>query len=264
MAEYWVDFIKILLPGLGLKLIATLPLLLATIGAVRHLLAERKHPYIRNLFGAIAAGVTTLGLLWSLLFGEDLSRSSTAGLVFLFTPIYSTVAFFIGYLMGVVANRASRREEKDARDNSPMASRARKLVWLPAILLGIVVIGITRNAILNNELSVAGRASRPETLRYLFAKAVAGEADTFGVPLFLAQNPNAPIDLLERLSKSDESQVRGFVVTNPSTPVSVVVGLREDCADNVRRAVRERLKNVSGADPGPQATPKCGSSERRN
>src|SRR6266536_12958 len=188
MSTYWIEFIEILLPGLALKLIATLPLVLGTVGAVRHLRAERKRPYIRNLSGAIAAGVVTVGLLCTSLFGDSLSRSSTAGLIFLFAPIYSAVALLVGYLIGVVLNRASSRTDEDREANPPIPSPERKLVWMPVLVLGIVVFGVTRYSVLNNDVSVAERASRPETLRYVFEKALAGKADAFGVPLFLAQN----------------------------------------------------------------------------
>ena len=48
-------------------------------------------------------------------------------------------------------------------------------------------------------------------------------------------------------------------------PVSVVAGLREDCADDVRKAaVRERLKDASNSDAGPPATPKYAQSARVN
>jgi hypothetical protein len=265
MNTYWIEFIEILLPGLGLELIATLPLVLGTVGAVRHLRAKRKRPYIRNLSAAIAAGVVTLGLLWTSLFGDDLSRSSNAGLIFLFTPIYSAVALLVGYLFGVVINRASSRTDEHGEANPPIPSPERKLVWAPVLLLGIVVFGVIRYSVLNNDLSVAERASRPETLRYVFEKALAGNADAFGVPLFLAQNPKAPADLLEKLSKSSEPQVRGFVATNPNTPVSVVAGLRDDCAEHVRKAARERLKDTSVLDTSPsQAPPQCGPTTRTN
>ena len=225
---------------------------------MHHLRAERRRPYIRNLSGAIAAGVVTLGLLWSSLFADNLSRSSTAGLIFLFAPIYSAVALLGGYLIGVVLNRASSRSNKDREANPAIPSHQRRLVWIPVLILATIMFGITRYSILNNDLSVAERASRPETLRYVLEKTLAGNADTFGVPLFLAQNPNAPVDVLEKLSKSAEPQIRAFVVTNPKTPLSVVASLREDCADYVRKAARERLKDASGFEStSPQSAPKC-------
>jgi hypothetical protein len=264
MSAYWIEFVEILLPGLALKLMAVLPLVLGTIGAVRHLRVGRRRPYIRNLFGALAAGVVTLGLLWTSLFGDGLSTSSTAGLIFLFAPIYSAVALLMGYLIGVVINRASSHAHEERDGNLPIRSSERKLVWVPVLLLGIVVFGVIRYSVLNNDLSVAERASRPETMRYVFEKVLAGKADAFGVPLFLAQNPKAPADLLEKLGKSSEPQVRGFVATNPNTPVSVVAGLRDDCAEHVRKAARERLKDTSILDTSPQAPPQCGPTTRMN
>jgi hypothetical protein len=258
MNPYWIEFTEILLPGLILKSISTLPLALGTAGAMRHLRAERRRPYIRNLSGAIAAGVVTLGLLWSSLFGDNLSRSSTAGLIFLFAPIYSAVALLVGYLIGVVLNRTSNPSNKDRETNPAIPSHERKLFWIPVLILATIMFGITRYSILNNDLGVAERASRPETLRYVLEKTLLGNADTFGVPLFLAQNPNAPPDILERLSRSMEPQVRAFVASNPKTPMSVVATLREDCADFVRKAARERMKDALGSEnTASQSAPKC-------
>ena len=124
--------------------------------------------------------------------------------------------------------------------------------------------GIVRYSILSNDLAVAERASRPATLNYVFEKAERGDADTFGVQLFLAQNPNTPSDLLEKLSKSTESQVRGFVATNPNTPISVLANLRDDCDGYVRKAVQKRLNDGAGSNNQDQLTPKCGTGKRKN
>jgi hypothetical protein len=257
MNMYWIEFIKIILPGLTLKLISTLPLALGTLAAIRHLLAGRTGPYVRNLCGAIAAGVVTLGLLWSSLFGGNLSNSSTAGLIFLWVPIYSAAALLVGYLMGVTIVRASHSSDEKNGASPSIPAGKRKLIWIPVAMFMIVTFGITSYSILHNDLSVAEDASHPETLRYVFEKAATGKADTFGVPLFLAQNPNAPADVLEKLSKSNEPQVRAFVATNPNTPVSIVASLRGDCADYVRKAVRERLKDALGSDAALQPTQRC-------
>lgn len=257
MSAYWIEYTEILLPGLMLESISAIPLALGTLAAIRHLRAGRRGPYIKNLCGSIAAGFVTLALLWDSLFGDNRSTSPTAGLIFAFAPLYSAVALLVGYLIGFTIIRASDRTDDKSEANS-FPGHERKLVWIPVLFLAVLMFGVTKYAILNNDLSVAAHASRSETLHYVLERATQGKADTFGVPLFLAQNPNAPADILERLSKSGESQVRAFVAANPNTPVSVVASLREDCADYVRKAARERLKDASGFEnTAPQSAPKC-------
>jgi len=258
-----MEFAEILLPGLALKSISILPLAFGLLIAIRHLRSGRMNLYTRNLFGSLAASVVVLGLLWGSLFGVDLSSSSTAGLIFLFAPIYSLAALLVGYLIGVAANRGSRSADANAVGNPLIPGWGRTLIWIPVLILVTVMFGITRYSFLNNDLSVAEHASRPETLRYVLEKAARRNADSFGVPLFLAQNPNAPSDVLERLSKSNEPQVRAFVAGNINTPMSVVASLQEDCADYVRKAARGRLKE-SGINSSLQSEPGCGAAERRH
>jgi hypothetical protein len=264
MTAYWIEFAEILVPGLLLKLLSALPLALGAMIAIHQLRAEARRPYIRGLSGSLAASAVTIGLLWSSLFGDSLSSSSTAGLIFLFAPIYSAAALLGGYLVGVMLTRVSASNDAGGGAPRPIVARERRLIWIPVIVLAVVVFGITRYSVLNNDLSVAERASRPETLHYLLEKAVTGDTDAFGVPLFLAQNPNAPSDILEKLSKSREPQVRVFVAKNPNTPVSVVAGLRDDCTDYVRKAARERLKETRGSASVSQQIPDCGAVERKH
>jgi hypothetical protein len=242
---YLVEFTKILLPGLLLMLLSVVPLALGTLTALIHLRAGRKGQYIRNLLGAIVAGAITLLLLTGSLFGDDLSGSSTAILIFLFVPIYSAGAWLIGYLTGVALNRVIRRTSGDAEFNPPISNWVRNLVWIPVLMFTILVFGVMRYSIQNNDLAVAERASRPETLHYIFDKVEAGNADAFDVPLFLAQNPNTPIDILKKLSKSKYPQIRIFVANNPNTPNSVVVSLKDDPVDYVRKEAREKIGDTA-------------------
>lgn len=245
MIIYWIEFTVILLPGLLLMLISVLPLAIGTVAALTHLRAGRKGPYCSNLWGSVAAGVVTHLLLGGSLFGDDLSSSSTAGLIFIFVPIYSAGALFIGYLIGAAFNRFSHRTSDGTLANPPIPIWLRNLLWIPVFMFAIVLFGVTRYSILNNDLSVAERASRPETLHYVYEKIVSGNADTFGVPLFLAQNQNTPSDILYKLSKSEYPQIRVFVASNPNSPESVVASLREDHVDYVRKAVQKRIRDAT-------------------
>ena len=105
MIIYWIEFIKILLPGLFFMSVSALPLALSTIAAARHRQNGNKAFYLRILWGSTAAGVLSVSLLFGSLFGKELSGSSTAALIFIFVPIYSTMALGIGYGLGAFVHR---------------------------------------------------------------------------------------------------------------------------------------------------------------
>jgi len=238
---YWIEFILVLLPGLLLMLISTTPLVWGTIMAGRSLRKGNKGAYFRNLGGSIAAGALTLGLLFGSLFGTDLSSSSTAALIFVFAPIYAAAAFGIGYGLGALVYRRLTQAEDNTGGPIKISTYNRNLFWVPVALLGVLLFGIIKYSVQQNDLALAEWASYPETLYRLYAKVERGEADSFGIPLFLAQNRDTPADILEKLSRHDHSSVRILVVTNPSTDRSVVATLREDPSEAIRKAVQERL-----------------------
>lgn len=245
MFAYLIEFSEILLPGLLWMSLSVLPLALATLASLMHLWAGRKYAYVRNLSGSVIAGAITLILLTGSLFGDDLSSSSTASLIFLFVPIYSAGALLIGYLLGAAFNRATRRTRDDTDSNPPIATWMRNLSWIPVLMLAILLFGVMKYSIQHNDLAVAERAFHSETLHYLFEKVEAGSADSFGVPLFLAQNPNTPVDILTKLSKSKYPQIRVFIAKHPNTPNAVVASLKDDPVDYVREAAREKIGDTA-------------------
>ena len=262
MTAYWSDFTKILLPGLLWMSISAFPLALGTMFAVLHRWKSRTGPYLRNLWGSTAAGVVAVGLLFGSLFGTDLSSSSTAGLIFLFAPIYSAVALGIGYGLGAFAYRQLAKREEASGEEPGISLISRHLIWAPVAMLSILMFGIVKYSVQHNDLAVAERASNPETLRWVYEKAAKGEADAFGVPLFLAQNPNTPASILERLSKHEHSSVRIFVARHPNTSLSVVTSMSNDCDPEIRKEARERLKMPLGSNSASQPTPRCGTAQR--
>ena len=263
MTAYWSEFTTILLPGVLLMAISALPLALGTIAAARHLWKTNAGAYLRNLWGSTAAGVVALGLLFGSLFGTDLSSSSTAGLIFLFVPVYSAVALGVGYGLGALAYRKVAKTAEATGEVATLPAGARRFIWVPVAMLGVLMFGILRYSIQHNDLAVAERASNPETLHWVYEKVARGEADAFGVPLFLAQNPKTPADILDKLSKHAHPSVRFFVATNPNTHLDVVASLKDDCSDRIRKAVQDRLKLPSGSNSALQPTPQCGAAERR-
>ena len=80
-----------------LALFSTLPLGIAILKALHHLKKENRTLYYRNLFASIFSGMVIFLLLYEALFGDYLSKSSTAAVIFFFAPIYGTVAYFVGY-----------------------------------------------------------------------------------------------------------------------------------------------------------------------
>lgn len=251
-----MDTILIALPKLLLSSISALPLALGTIAAVRHMRAGTRSAYLRNLIASIAAGAVALALLWGSLFGDDLSSSSTASLIFLFAPIYAAVAQGIVFGIGAVVVRKSPTPEAI----SPLARRA---MLVPLFMLAVLMFGLIKTSAHGNDFAVAERASDPKTLQRLFEKSRTGEADSFGVPLFLAQNDNTPPEILSELAKHDHRAVRAKVALHPRTPQHVVAALRNDCEAFIRKIVEERLGPNNALQPAPAPTGACGAERRR-
>lgn len=245
-----MDAFLIALPGFLLSSISALPLALGTLAAARHLRAGARPAYLRNLAGSIAAGVVVLLLLWGPLFGNDLSGSSTAGLIFLFAPIYAAAAQVILY--GISATVVKKQPTPET-----ISLPARKVLLIPVAMLVVLLFGLLKTSVGGNDLAVAERASNPDTLHRLFEDSRNGKADSFGVPLFLAQNRNVPPDILVKLAKHEHPAVMAQVVQNPQTPEEVVASLRYDSASFVRDLAKKRL----GPNKALQATPKSGAPE---
>jgi len=249
MIAYWGEFAVFLLTKLSLLSISALPLAGGTIAAVRHLRARRLSPYIRNLCGSITAGLVTLGLLFGSLFGDDLSRSSTAAVIFVFVPFFAAGALVIGLVIGAALTRTFPVPAESSGSPPPISAVVRSLVSVPIVMLAITIFGIIRLSIQHNHLVVAEHGTRPETLQYAFDRSVRGDADRPGVLVMLAQNANTPASILEKLGESEFPEVRAWLMKNPHTPIAVVVSLRSDCSPWVREAVEIRLKAKSGSNP---------------
>lgn len=245
-----MDSLLIALPGFLFSSISALPLGLGVLAAVRHKRASARAAYLRNLNASIAAGAVILLLLWGSLFGDDLSSSSTAGQIFLFAPIYAAAAQGIVYGISTAAIGKSAAPET-------ISLSSRRAILVPLSMLIVLMAGLLKTSVEGNELAVAERASNPETLQRLFEQSLTGEADSFGVPLFLAQNPNTPPEILAKLSKHAHPSVRVHVAQHPMTPIDIVSSMGNDCASFVRKAVENRL----GPNKALQPTPKCGAAE---
>ena len=245
-----MDAVFVALPELLFSSISALPLALGTIAAVRHLRAGSRSAYFRHLAASMAAGAVALALLWSSLFGDNLSKSSTAGLIFAVAPIYAALA------QGVVYGLAAALFKKSTAPKA-ISPAARVALLVPLLMLAVLMFGLVKSTAHGNDSALAERASDPETLQRLFEKSRTGEADAFGVPLFLAQNSDTPPGILRELARHDHPAVRAQVARNPSSPEQVVAALRYDCASFVRKIVVERLGPDNALQPAPAPTGEC-------
>jgi hypothetical protein len=252
MNAYWTDYVRLMMPGFLWTAASALPLAIATALAAIHLGRGRPGPYRRNLWASTAAGIVAFGLLFEAFFGEGL-KGSTAGLIFLFVPIYSAVALAVGYGLGALAHRKAGHTTDAA-----ISQNERRFIAVPSIMLVALLFGTLNYSIQHNDLTVAERAANLETLRSIHQKARSGMADSFGVPLFLAQNPNTPTDILEDLSNNDHVSVRTFVVRHSNTSKAVIEHMVNDCDPQIREEARTRLQLASASNSALQPTPHCG------
>ena len=144
MTAYWIEFIEILLPGLLFMAVSALPLALSTLAAFRHLQRNKVGSYVRNIWASTAAGLVALGLLFGALFGSDLSKSSTAGLIFVWVPIYTLMALGAGYGLGALAHQKLAAMSQSG-GTQPVISRGyRRFIWAPVAILSVLVFGLLR------------------------------------------------------------------------------------------------------------------------
>lgn len=225
---YWIEYLFVMLPGLLFSFITILPLLLGVIFAIRHVWQKKRIHYFRNLCGSIAAGVILLMFLYGSIFGDDLSSSSTAGLIFIFAPIYATIAF--GLIYGICAFILGKPQ-----DNKPISSNGLMLLSIPATILLVLIVGLFKIAIESNDMAMAHKASNPANLIYLYEKSLHGKADSFSVSLFLAQNPNTPPEILRQLASHEHRAIRTLVARHKSTPQDVLKILKDDNATCIQK-----------------------------
>lgn len=251
MSAYWVDYVRLMIPGFLLTAASALPLAIATAVAAAHLGWRNPGPYRRNLWASTAAGIVALGLLFDAFFGEGL-KGSTAGLIFLFVPIYSAAALGMGYGLGALAHRRASHATE-----ATLSKIERRFIVVPGIMLVALLIGMLKHSIQHNDLTVAGQATNLETIRSIHQKSRSGLADSFSVPHFLAQNPNTPTDVLEELSKHEHISVRIFVVRHSNTSKTAIERMVSDCDARIQDEARARLQLASASSSVPQPAPNC-------
>ena len=171
--------------------------------------------------------------LSSSLFGEALSSSSTASLVFLFAPIYAAIAQ--GIIYGV-----SKWYIDTSDVTRKISSIDKSLLFMPLIFLLILSIGIVKMSYEGIDSNVAQKATHPDTLNRLYTKSLNGEVDSFRVPFNLAQNPKTPTEILRSLSTYEHPAIRAQVARNTSTPIEVVTNLKDDTCLAVRNVANKR------------------------
>jgi hypothetical protein len=228
-----------------------LPLAIGIVCAVRHLRAGSRAGFARHLGGSIAAGAVMLGLLWSSFFGDNLSKSSTAGLIFAVAPFYAAFAHVLVY--GLVSHFFKRASAPKAL--SPLA-------WIPMLaplsMLAIVLSGLIEIAQWKEpDYEVARRTTDAETMQRLMAQTRIKGQDGFMIAIRLAMNPAATPAMLTELVKHEHPAVRDTVASNPHTPLEVVAPLHYDCSSIVRRTVAERLGPAISFGPAPAFTGSC-------
>ena len=118
-----------------LALFSTLPLGIAILKALYCLKKENRTLYYRNLFASIFSGMVIFLLLYGALFGDYLSKSSTAAVIFFFAPIYGTVAYFVGYGLTMLAT-------DKAEASKPFLLVDRLMIIIPIVMFFVLTMGI--------------------------------------------------------------------------------------------------------------------------
>lgn len=240
------EYIVLLLPSLLLMSLSILPQGVGLILAIVSLRARRPSSYVMHLLASSAAGIVGVYFLRDLVFGSALRSSSTAGLAFIFIPFFTLGGLLVGYVMAIpVKLTLNLSILKDQH----IPSVLKKLLVLPAGIFMILFLGILNKTISSNDLNVSERAMSSGALHYELAKSKRPGADRFGITLFLAQNVNAPDEILQELSKSPYPQIRAQVANNPRTSISIIQSLQKDSDKDVRDIAEKRLEaKYSGLD----------------
>lgn len=245
-----MEAVMIVLPTLLFSSIIAIPSAIGLIAAVLRLRAGARAAYLQHLAASLAAGGVTLAMLWSSLFGDSLSKSSTAALILVVAPVYAAIAQGLVYFaVGALLRKAA--------PGRAISLPARLALLLPLLMLAVLAFGLFRMSAKGNDSDFAEKASDTATLQRLLEKSRTGEGDAFAIPFNLAQNPNAPPDMLTALATSEYATVRARVASNPATPPAVVELLRYDCASFVRESVVERLGASNALQPPPAPTGVC-------
>lgn len=230
-----MDAFLAILPRFLLSALSVLPLLFALLMAACHLRRQRPRAYLRQVAAGTVAGITALLLLWEYLFADGLARSSTSALIFVVAPVYTLLAYVATYLVALLVGRWIAA--------SAPVSGITRLAWLaPACLLAVLLAGVVKLAHDSYGMTVAERATSPQTLRDLYTASQRGEADAFSVPLFLAQNPNTPSDVLLALARHPHASVRSLLLQHPKVPSETIALLANDADPDIRARARARMQ----------------------
>lgn len=233
--HYWIELVILTIPGLLFSLLFfMLPLNLGLFATIRHFMRRNRISYLKNLSGSIAAGTVTLLMLYGSLFGDDLSSSSTAALVFLFAPIYAAIT------QGIVYGLSSMYIYKSDTSKS-ITKFERSFFLVPFIIFLILSIGMIKNSIEGIDRDIAYSASYTETLTRVYEKSLNGEADSFSIPLGLAQNPKTPTWILEKLATHEHPAIRTKIARHSKTPIQTVRSLTNDTCFTVRDMAKKHL-----------------------
>lgn len=238
MISYYIEFIKALLPGLFFSSLSIAPLIAGVIGAWVRLKQNRVPEYKNYVTASILCGAVTLAFLWSSLFGDALSSSSTAGLIFAVVPFYALIVLLLSLGIGKLVIRGARKEQEKGAKNATEKRISYTSIYIPSVILLILVAGIIKLSVGGGDTALAENSRSTNALRYLYDRTMLGETDEFGVLLFMSQNPNAPAELLERMAKSEYPQIRVFVASNRNTPEQIRRLLADDENDHVAKAAK--------------------------
>ncbi|MCD9088171.1 hypothetical protein [Stenotrophomonas sp. SY1] len=230
-----MDAFLAILPRFLLSALSALPLVFALLMAAWHLHRQQPRAYLRQVAAGTVAGIAALLLLWEYLFANGLARSSTSALIFVVAPAYTLLAYVATYLIALLACRR-------VAASAPVPGISR-MAWLaPACLLAVLLVGMVKLAHDSYDITVAEHASDPETLRDLYAASQRGQADAFSVPLFLAQNPDTPSDVLLALARHPQASVRSLLLQHPHVPSEAVALLTNDADADIRARAQARMK----------------------
>lgn len=238
MISYYIEFIKALLPGLFFSSLSIAPLIAGVIGAGMRLKQNRVLEYKNYIIASTLCGAVTLAFLWSSLFGDALSSSSTAGLIFAVVPFYALIILLLSLGIGKLVILGVRKAQQKDSEDVPDKKISYTSIYIPSVILLVLFAGILKSSVSGGDSMLAEKSRSADALRYLYDKTMLGGDDEFGVLLFMSQNPSAPPVLLERMAKSEYPQIRVFVASNRNTPEQVRRLLADDENDYVAKAAK--------------------------
>jgi hypothetical protein len=180
----------------------------------------------------ISAVLPALAVL-DITFGS--SGDGQAGLAFLFLPAYSILFGGLSVIVGLVILKRKNQFSITTEERP-------KFFWhiIPGALILCFLVSSSIFVHQNVILNIAENSDSLEELNYLYSRAK--KNDDHGIFLFLAQNPNAPTEILDKMSELPYSSVRIFVAKHDNTSLSVLERLAaEDENEYVKDAARETL-----------------------